>query len=107
MKAFLLVLAIAAVGAFYYPTLHEQTDDVCGALEKRAGEVANASMQGPYASAATQAKLNGLIHDSSGGIATAAIGAALPGVPPSVGCALGYWRLMMNPNLNQMLASVH
>lgn len=106
MKAFFLLMAMAVAGGFAYPAWHEQTDSACGALEKRAGQLANAEMQGP-ALLGHQAMVNGLMRDSSGGIAEAALGSALPGVPPAVACTIGYWRLTLSPSLGQMLASVH
>ena len=107
MKAFFLMIAITMAGAYIYPSWHERTHSVCGALEKRAGEIANAQMQGPGAYAGHQVALGGLMRDSSGGIATAAIGTTLPGVPPALACTIGYWRLVLSPNINQVLASSH
>ena len=47
MKPLLLLLAIAAAGAYSYPSWHEQTATACQALDQRATLIANAESQGP------------------------------------------------------------
>ena len=107
MKVFFLLLALLVVGAYAYPSWREETSGSCAALEKRAGVLANIERQGPIASSSGHATLASMMRDASGGMAEAAVSAALPGVPPSIACSIGYWRLMFAPDINRLLASAH
>ena len=104
MRAFFFLIIVIVIGAYVYPAWHERTASACDALEKRAGELANAEMRGPSAFGGG-GTLGAAMRNASGGLATTTLNLAIPDLPPSIGCTISYWRLVLNPNLGAMLAA--
>lgn len=90
MKLLLLVVIVVGAGLYLYPAWHEDTANVCEALDHRAAEIV---------SARGQDNSSGLIRNASGGIVAAEEDARIPGLPASLGCVVRYWQLTLVPNL--------
>ena len=89
----LVVLLLAATGLGYYPPVVEGTDDACGALEQRVGDLASRDSAGRL-----------IVSPLYGSSASAPSGAAFvrdryPLLPRQAGCALAYWRTVVDPSL--------
>lgn len=95
-----LILFVLAIG-FGYPMLNEATASTCHALEKKALPIiakriaAKRDPKNSLSYAATGRFLGAL---SNGEIAAALIKETYTNVPPTAGCALAYWKLVMDTN---------
>ena len=98
-----LIVIVCAV-VFGYPLLNEDGSSTCHALEKKvvflmvndksSGNSRDASLANNPFVAAFALSLGNL---SGGNIANMLIKEKYPNVPPFVGCAIGYWDLLLNP----------
>jgi hypothetical protein len=85
----LVLLVCLAVGAVVYPRYAEHTDDVCGALGKRLELLAHAGR-------------GRLPPISYGDVARATMQAQFPAVPEVIRCTVGYWMIVMDPDVGDV-----
>lgn len=90
MRRYLLSATILAAGLFVVPSVLEHTTSACAALNKRANETSNS--QSAYWSPGDT--IGSLTQNPTGELTS-----FLPDLPPVIGCAIGYWRLLLAPNL--------
>ncbi len=102
MKAFGFLLCLAtATGISFYPSLNEDTDSACHALERRV----IASLPAPAGAsrseqAVTRAFLGTLVGSlSDGSIAAAVVKQRHPNVPPVIGCTITYWQITLDASV--------
>jgi hypothetical protein len=90
---FLLVVLIVSAGAifFAYPPLLEDSDGECGALDRRVADLASRDSSGLL----TVSPLYGSTSSHPGGAALARD--RYPLLPTAVGCAVAFWRTVIEP----------
>jgi hypothetical protein len=95
----LFLISGAAVGVFLaYPSINEGANSACHALEKKV--ITTLAAHSPkHGNDARGDILGGSVVSafSQGELASIYIKQRYPNVPPMVGCATMYWRLMFNP----------
>jgi len=95
---FVLISGTAVAAFLAYPSINEGANSACHALEKKA--VATLAAHSPkHGNDALGDILGGSVVSafSKGELASIYIKRRYPNVPPMVGCATMYWRLMFNP----------
>jgi hypothetical protein len=98
MKLVLALISISA-GSVLYPSWHEDTASVCGAMDKRATIESNAILQGSNFFSASLPSISGAIRNSAGEILGQDVAA-------QVSCTVGYWRMLLDPDIGQVFASI-
>ena len=101
----LLVLPLPVMivlGALAYPAFREEAEDSCGALERRVAAamlVPRPMGDQPYREAILRGSARALVQDGMDGrLGAAAAARRFTGLPPQVGCSVGYWQLAMRPD---------
>ncbi len=105
MKPYFLA-AVLAAGLYAFPLWQENAATACQALNKRAGDVANAMVVNPGAFGDPFDTVSALERDSAGGMKAISLASVLPPLPHALGCVLGYWHLMLTPNVAPVVASL-
>jgi hypothetical protein len=98
MKLVLALISISA-GSVLYPSWHEDTASVCGAMDKRATIESNTLQQNSTFFSVSLPAVSGAIRDSAGEIMQ-------EGIIAPASCAVSYWRMMLNPDIGQVFASI-
>ena len=99
----LIILFIFILGVFVgYPLLNEDTGSVCSALERRLISTASHDQMRPQdeQERVKMAMVSGLQALSNGAFASSVIKEKYPNLPPSLGCAFTYWRLIIDPSVD-------
>jgi hypothetical protein len=107
MGNLVVLLSLSAAGFFFYPQLNEEVKAPCHALERRVLSALPMSQAGLGRSdqAAARAFLGAIAGNfSDGSVASALIKQRYPNVPPAIGCALTYWRVVFDPDTVPRLA---
>lgn len=103
---FLLMGAIGLTFAYVYPIWNEGAHSTCQALESRfiamAAPLDPPHVTHPLGHLLEQAVLRTTIEPlSRGRIAAAEIKQRYPALPSDIGCAVGYWTLLLDPRVQQ------
>ena len=104
MNRYILGALLLATGLYVFPAWHEHTANACAAMNKLIGDNANAQVLHPSPYINEPNSLDSLMRNASGGIAVASLAAYLPPLPASVGCVIGYWHVMLTPDLGMRVA---
>lgn len=108
-RPYLMAAFIAAL-LLLYPAWLEGTGSTCAALSDRIAKTDNteALHPSPYWNSSGVAGAPGeLLRDAEGVLSGAAFARYLPSLPPAISCAIGYWHVLLVPNLAEHLASAH
>lgn len=105
---FLLMSAMGLTFAYVYPIWNEGAHSTCQALESRfiamAAPLGPTDPTRPLGHLLEQAVLRTTIEPlSSGRIAAAEIKDRYPALPSDIGCAVGYWTLLLDPQVQQAI----
>jgi len=109
----LILLAMMAGGAWFAPQLTEATDGPCPALERRTvavldAEIARLPPQMAADPRLTRARafLAEAMGATRGNLAEAAIRERFPQLPEGAGCIVGWWKMVLDPDLGEALRTV-
>jgi hypothetical protein len=110
MVRLLMLLAAAAAGFWFAPQVREGTAAPCPALEKRVADLVGreAAKLPPGVArdprvAQFLALAQGAARESGGVLAKHYVAQHLPGLPPDLACAAGWWKLLLDPDLGPVL----
>lgn len=112
VRSFLL-LALLVAGGWFAPQVMEGVDGPCPALDRRTVVVLDAEIARlPPAMAAdprlgrARSMMAEMLGATRGTMAEAAIRERFPQVPPGVGCVFGWWKLMVDPDIGEVLRTL-
>jgi hypothetical protein len=111
MKLLLVLVVLAAAGAFIYPPYAEGTDGACSAFEHRAKALAAAELEQKSRETGGNPRLQQWLALAQGVapaglLADAYIRARFPDLPPAIGCTAAYWNSMQDPDLLHAVAGI-
>lgn len=102
----LLLAAAVAGGVFYgYPLWNERASSACQAMEQRFLTMATESNPIRPSRVMELAVMRRLEPLSGGAMAAAQAKQHYPQLPAELGCAAGYWASIINPHVQETLAS--
>jgi hypothetical protein len=109
----LILLALLAGGGWFAPQVIESTDAPCPALERRTVAVLDAEvaklppqLAADPRLARARAFLESTMGATRGTMAEAAIRERFPQLPPGAGCVVGWWKMVLDPDLGEVLRTV-
>jgi len=95
----LIVLALAVAALLFYPQINEDTGSACAALERRVIARLPGPAGRPDADSAGRSVLGALVGTlSDGSLAATFVKQRHPNLPPFLGCAATYWRILLDPS---------
>ncbi len=98
MKRSFAILAVIIAGAYGYPLWQTNTVSPCQALEMRSGGVGASSARTPGFLAGAKGSAEVVLRAIPGS-------GTLDQAANSVGCTVGYWRVVLEPRLYRLMAS--
>jgi hypothetical protein len=106
MRLFLGMLLALAGLLMVYPLYAERQQAPCDALEQRTQRLVSGELA---AAARREPRLQQLLTLVPGGMHTDLLARSyaqrtFPSLPPQLGCAIGYWYTMLNPDVARTLA---
>lgn len=109
----LILLAMLAGGGWFAPQVMEATDTPCPALERRTVAVLDAEvaklppqLAADPRLARARAFLAETMGATRGTLAEAAIRERFPQLPPGAGCVVGWWKMVLDPDIGEVLRTV-
>ena len=113
MVRIFLLLALLVAGGWFAPQMVEGVDGPCLALDRRTVAVLDAEVARlPPAMAAdprlgrARALMAEMMGASRGTMAEATIRERFPQIPPGVGCVVGWWKMMLDPDIGEVLRTL-
>ena len=95
MLRLLIFLILLVLGLFFYPNFAEEKDSACSALENKLFRIVNIDNE-------TSSLLTLLIPTLSDGfIVRAAIHERYSDLPPTIGCIVTYYEILLDPQMEK------